>query len=139
MASPTIDAAPKVALGEVRILTVPSGAVVTINGNARGTAPISLRLARGTRISIMADLNGFVSASQTTTVGDGTQDIALTLVPKPAAIVIDAGVPDAPTAADRASIKTPKIPKPSTKDPSRAGTDARTGSASYNPNDVGGD
>ncbi len=131
-------------IGVVHIATVPQGATVRIDGQARGVAPVVVRMPRGTRIAIVAEREGFVGASQTFTVGEGSQEVSLTMSPLPVASAItDAGVPDAPIATTvpvDAPTKTTKATKQTTKDSSARGS-ARPppGSANYNPNDVGGD
>ncbi|MDQ3366252.1 MAG: protein kinase [Myxococcota bacterium] len=140
-AAPSIDAAAPVVLGEIRIATVPTGATVKVDGHSRGPSPITLQFTPGTRIAIMAENDGYMPASQTITVGEGTQELSLTLPPTPVAIGIDAGVLDAGNVTSVADTpptnRTKKPPKDSrTKSSGSAGT---KGSGSYNPNDVVGD
>ncbi len=137
--APTIDAATSTLLGEIHISTQPPGATVKIDGRAQGPSPITLRLADGTRIAIVAEQDGFVAASQTFTVGQGRQELSLTLAPKPVAIVVDAGVPDAPSPTSLVSGKTVKVVRPGKDSRARGSGSAKAGSAGYNPNDVGGD
>ncbi len=132
-------------IGEIHIATVPEGATIQIDGQARGVSPIVVRMARGTRIAIVAERGGFVAASHTVTVGTGAQEVSLTLTPLPvtANTITDAGTADAPVIATvpiDAPAKTTKATKSSATGPrTRGSAHPGSGSANYNPNDVGGD
>lgn len=130
----------------IRITTVPQGAIVRIDGQPHGASPVDVRIARGTRIAIVAEHAGFVAASQTIIAGEGPQEVSLPLAPMPVASAIDAGTPDAsiaataPAGAATKTTKTTKATKHGAADSRTRGSASTTsGSASYNPNEVGGD
>ncbi len=125
---------------EIHIATVPPNANIRIDGKSYGTSPVVARRARGTRIAIAAEREGFVSASQTLTVAEGVQEVSLTLaqVPTVTTAITDAGLPDAPPTTTSIPIDAPTKASKGTKH-TRGSANTPTGSANYNPNDVGGD
>jgi hypothetical protein len=131
------ERAPAAAPSEVRlppplpvltITTTPPGATIRVDGVAKGQSPVRLEVARGTRVGVAAEHDGFVPVFQSLEIGSNDQTFALALVAAPA--VVDAGTP--------IDARAPKVIKPSrTVKPSRPASGSNSGS--FNPNEVGGD
>ncbi|HEU0029911.1 MAG TPA: serine/threonine-protein kinase [Kofleriaceae bacterium] len=133
---PTTDVTPSAAPSETRpapppmltITTTPPGATIRVDGAAKGVSPVRLEVARGTRVVVSAEHDGFEPTSQTVEMGANDQTFALALVtPR---TVVDAG-----TLIDAASTAATKPARPNK--PHRP-TSGSAGSA-FNPNEVGGD
>lgn len=107
----------------VTVATTPPGALVTIDGAARGASPTTVTVPAGSDIRVRAELAGFEPTERTVRVGSAPEEISIAL---PAASV-DAGLSDAavPDAAPR--------PKPTTRRRREAEP------ARVNLDDVGGD
>ncbi len=128
-AQASIDAGSEPVSSELRVTTEPRGANVTIDGTSRGPSPVTVRVARGARVEIIAEHEGYSTSTQVVTADQDVREVSVSLVTNRVTPGIDAGI------ADAAPTKSPRPARPPTKPP-RSGSD---GSASYNPNDVGGD
>jgi serine/threonine protein kinase len=115
-------------LSVLTITTTPPAATIRVDGVAKGQSPVRLEVARGTRVVIAAEHDGFVPVSQSLEIGSNDQTFALILVAAPA--VVDAGTPiDARAPTVIKSSRTAKPPRPA----------SGSNSGSFNPNEVGGD
>ncbi len=118
------------------ITSVPEGAEIRVDGVGRGSAPVRIEIASGTRVSVSARREGFQSTSETVDMGTANQTLALALVAAPT--VIDAGVAEATIDAPAPTTEKPiKLTKPT----KAAKPTTTNGSAAtpFNPNEVGGD
>jgi serine/threonine protein kinase len=130
------------ATSAIAIDTAPSGGSLTVDGVAKGTAPVNLLVPVGTELTVRAELAGHEPAVQTIRATSAPATVRLTLVPAPP----DAGVPITTTM--------PAGETSQSSDPTRGGKrrDRRRGSAEagaasapppprrgFNPDDVVGD
>jgi serine/threonine protein kinase len=131
------QATPSVTTSEVRparsstltITTTPPGAMIRLDGLAKGPSPVRQEVARGAHIAVVAELDGFESVSQTLEIGANDQTFALALVAVRGAV--DAGVAiDAATTRPAAKPPQPAKPPRTTRGSNDGG---------FNPNEVGGD
>jgi serine/threonine protein kinase len=133
---PTADTSLEVRPAPPPILTItttPPGAAILLDGVAKGASPVRLEVPRGTRVSIVAEHEGFEPLSQTVEVGANDQTFALTLVAVRAVVEPTHAAKPSPS---KSVTKTPPSAKPTR--PTRGNS---TGSidAGFNPNEVGGD
>ncbi len=91
-AAPTAPAAPTPVMSALAVITEPPGAVVIVDGVAKGAAPLNLPATVGTEVEIRAELVGHVAAVERVRVGAEPATVRLVLVP-----LADAAV-DAPAA-----------------------------------------
>ncbi len=129
---PTLATIPKDVRPEpppvLTITTTPAGAVIRVDGVAKGPSPVRLEVTKGAHVAVAAEREGFEPVSQTIEIGSNDQTFSLALIALPA--MADAGVP-----IDAASTAVTKPAHP-TK-PARPPTGSNSGT--FNPNEVGGD
>jgi hypothetical protein len=87
-----------VATAAVAIVTEPAGAAISVDGTARGIAPLNIAAPAGAEIEIRAELTGHTSTSERVRVGTEPATVRVTLAqltdgPAP---VVDAGIIRAP-------------------------------------------
>lgn len=117
----------------ITVVTEPPGAAVRIDGSLRGEAPFTLPVELGRRLSIEAELEGFMPGKQTVTAEGKAQTVTITLAAPPVTTSVDAAVP-APQDAAKRSRRDGKTRKPSREPPRSAGS-----GAGFDRNDVSGD
>ena len=96
--------------------------------NGRGTAPVTLTLAPGTRFQIVATKDGFVDSSLNATAEREGQLVSLALAAKPA-VATTTGTANEPKPATK-----PTKPRPATRP-----KPSDTSKPGFDPNAVGGD
>jgi hypothetical protein len=127
IATPTNDAA---LAGPMSVLTItadPSDATIRANG-IEGVSPLTLRVARGSKVTISGDRQGFQSLSRTVDVDANEQAIRLTLDAVPPAADAAPPAADTPASNPERPTKPPRQPRPPGRNPD-----------TFNPNAVGGD
>ncbi|MBA2541383.1 MAG: serine/threonine protein kinase [Deltaproteobacteria bacterium] len=130
------DAAIAPTTATLTITSVPEGAEIRVDGVGRGSAPVRIEIASGTRVSVSARREGFQSISQTVYMAAANQTLALALVAAPT--VIDAGVAEATIDAPVPTTEKPIKPTKPTK-PAKPTTTNGSTTTPFNPNEVGGD
>ena len=100
---PTAATAPPApATSAIAIVTEPAGAVVTVDGTARGTAPINFAAPVGAEVEIRAELAGHAPTVQRAKVSADPATVRVVLAALPTASApIDAGAPPAAVDAGR--------------------------------------
>jgi hypothetical protein len=110
------------------IVTDPSGALVTVDGVAQGAAPVNVAVPVGADVLVRAELGGYQATSQHLRVGAEPSTLRLEL----AAVVVDAGVLDAPGPRDDGSRSHVR------PHPPRGGHDGRAGRVETGSGSAGG-
>jgi hypothetical protein len=67
----------------VKVVSIPSGAFVSINGKGAGRTPLSLQYEAGTKLSLFSKARGFSARRQQVTVEAGQPQVKLVLSPLP--------------------------------------------------------
>lgn len=104
----------------IAIVTEPAGATITIDGTARGAAPLNVAVPVGAAIEIRAELADHASSSERVLVGTTPATVRLTLPP-----LVDAGVlvDAAPMAAPVIDAGTRRVRPRATREPAGGGFD----------------
>ena len=81
--APEAAAATETGLVTVKVVSIPSGAFVSINGKGAGRTPLSLQYEAGTKLSLFSKARGFSARRQQVTVEAGQPQVKLVLSPLP--------------------------------------------------------
>jgi len=79
----TAQAAADGGLVELRVVSVPAGAFVSINGKGAGRTPLSVEYEAGTELSLFSKARGFLARRQQITVDASQPEVKLVLSPLP--------------------------------------------------------
>lgn len=79
----TAEAAADGGLVELRVVSVPTGAFVSINGKSAGRTPLSVEYEAGTELSFFSKARGFLARRQQVTVDATEPEVKLILSPLP--------------------------------------------------------
>lgn len=92
------------ATSAIAIVTEPAGAAISVDGVARGAAPVNIAAPVGADIEVRAELPGHAPTSQRAKVGADPATVRVVLAAVPTASApIDAGADAAPVAIDASS------------------------------------
>ncbi len=78
-AAPPPETQPAAVVGSLHVETVPAGASITINGEARGASPLDVTDLPIGNYDVRAELKGFAAASQTATIANGGENVEVKL------------------------------------------------------------
>ncbi len=131
-ASTPSDTAATPTAAMLEITTDPTGATVRVDGISKGTSPLKVSVARGSRVVVDAELAGYQHASRTFSIASAEPSVTLALAALPT-IASDAGVADAVVTATTPDARGPSKP------PRKVPSSTRTTPGTFNPNEVGGD
>ena len=87
--------APPAATAKLKVISVPTGAFISVNGKAAGRTPLELEHAVGTELSIFSKARGFLARREKVVVQAGQEPVKLVLLPLPYVIEVATDPPGA--------------------------------------------
>lgn len=89
------DAAPQARMAKLRVLSVPSGAFVSVDGKAAGRTPLDLEYEVGREVSIFSKARGFLARRQKVVMQSGQEPLKLVLPALPYVVDVVTNPPGA--------------------------------------------